>query len=85
MNWASFQSIWLAQKRYFCNLRILSIRDEELRKCLGIESLDEILDRRRMNWMEKVAKMPATLTTTDYHVNYLVVVALEVRADQVDN
>ena len=25
--------------------RILSIRDEELRKRLGIESLDEILDR----------------------------------------
>ena len=97
MNWASFQSIWLAQKRFFCNqylkvvtrvrlitaivinlllwgreswaltagqrnnlnvrfnswtrlmsrmtkldLRIISIRDEELRKRLGIESSDEI-------------------------------------------
>ena len=28
---------------------------------MGIESLSEILDRRCMNWMEKVAKMPATL------------------------
>ena len=37
------------------------IRDEELRKSLGIESLGEILDRRRMNWMEKIAKMLATL------------------------
>ena len=37
------------------------IRDEELRKCLGIESLSEILDRMRMNWLEKVAKIPATL------------------------
>ena len=43
------------------DLRILSIRDEKLRKRLGIESLGEILDHRRMNWMEKVAKMPATL------------------------
>ena len=43
------------------DLRNHSIRDEELRKCLGIESLSEILDRRRMKWMEKVANMPATL------------------------
>ena len=28
---------------------------------MGIESLDEILRRRCMNWMEKVAKTPATL------------------------
>ena len=40
----------------------LSSRDEERRKRrLGIKSLDEILDRRRMKWMEKVANMPATL------------------------
>ena len=31
-----------------------SIKDKELRKRLGIESLNEILDRRRMKWMEKV-------------------------------
>ena len=43
------------------DLRKHSLRDEELRKRLEIESLDEILDRRRMNWMEKVAKIPATL------------------------
>ena len=43
------------------DIRILSIRDEELRKRLGIDSFDEILDRMHMNWMEKVAKMPATL------------------------
>ena len=43
------------------DLRILSIRNEELRKCLGIDSLNEILGYRRMNWMEKVAKMSATL------------------------
>ena len=43
------------------DLQIHSIRDEELRKRLGIESLSEILDRRRMNWLEKVAKIPATL------------------------
>ena len=42
------------------DLRNLSIKDKELRKCLGIESLNEILDRRRMKWMEKVANMPAT-------------------------
>ena len=35
-----------------------SIRDDKLRKRLRIESLDEILDRRHMNWMEKVAKLP---------------------------
>ena len=40
--------------------RILSIRDEELRKRLGIHLFDDILDRRRTNWMEKVAKMPTT-------------------------
>ena len=38
-----------------------SIRDKELRKCLGIGSLNEILDRRRVKWMEKIANMPATL------------------------
>ena len=27
----------------------------------GIESLNEILDRRRMIWMEKVSNMPATV------------------------
>ena len=44
------------------DLRNLSIRDKELRKCLGIESsLCEILDHRRMNWIEKVANMPATV------------------------
>ena len=43
------------------DLRNLSIRDRELRKRLGIESLSEILDRRRMNWMEKVANMSATV------------------------
>ena len=43
------------------DLRNHSIRDEELRKCLGIESLSDILDRRGMNWMEKVANTPATL------------------------
>ena len=37
------------------------IRDEELRKRLEKDSLDEILDRRRMSWIENVAKMPATL------------------------
>ena len=42
-------------------LRTHSIRDEELRKRLGIESLDDILDCRRMNWMEKVAKTSAIL------------------------
>ena len=36
------------------------MRDEELRKRLGIESFDEILDRMRMDGMEKIAKMPAT-------------------------
>ena len=40
------------------DLRNHSIRDEELRKHLGIS---EFLDCRRMNWMEKVAKNPATL------------------------
>ena len=43
------------------DLRNHSIGDEELGKRLGIVSLGEILDRRRMNWMEKIAKMPATL------------------------
>ena len=43
------------------DLRNHSIRDEELRKHLGIESLSEILDRRRMKWIEKVTNMPATL------------------------
>ena len=43
------------------DLRKHSIRDKELRKRLGIESLSEIIDRRRMNWMEKVANMPATI------------------------
>ena len=43
------------------DLRNLSIRDKELRKRLGIESLSEILDRRCMIWMEKVANMPATI------------------------
>ena len=41
-------------------MKILSIREEELRKRLGIDSFDEILDRRRMNWMEKIAKILAT-------------------------
>ena len=43
------------------DLRILSIRDEWLRKRLGIEPFFDMLDRRRTNWMEKVAQMPATL------------------------
>ena len=43
------------------DLRTHSIRDEEPRKRMRIESLDEILDCRRMNWMVKVAKFPATL------------------------
>ena len=42
-------------------LRKHSIRDEELRKRLGIESLSDILDCRYMKWMEKIANMPATL------------------------
>ena len=36
------------------DLRNDSIRDEELRKRLGTELLDEILDRRRMNCVEKL-------------------------------
>ena len=38
-----------------------SIRDKEIRKHLGIESLSEILDCRCMKWMEKVANMHPTL------------------------
>ena len=56
------------------DLQTHSIIDEELSKRAGIESLDEILDHRCMNWMEKVAKMPATLDSDtgqpkkwDYH------------------
>ena len=43
------------------DLRNHIIRDEELMKRLGIELLGEILDRMLKNWMEKVAKLPATL------------------------
>ena len=43
------------------DLRKHSIGDKELRKRLGIESLREILDHRRMKLTEKVANMPATL------------------------
>ena len=43
------------------DLRKHSIRDKELRICLGIESLSEILDHRRMKWMQKVINMPADL------------------------
>ena len=43
------------------DLQIISIRDEELRKCLGIDSLNEILDQRYINWTEKVAKKSTTL------------------------
>ena len=68
------------------DLRTHSIRYEDLRKRLGIESFDEILERRCMNWMEKVAKMPGTLDDNRLpHVNYLVLGALEVREDQVAN
>ena len=37
------------------DLRTHSMRDEELRKRLRIESLDEILGRGHINWVEKVA------------------------------
>ena len=43
------------------DLQTHSIRDEESRKLLEIEALNEILNCRHMNWMEKVANMPATL------------------------
>ena len=49
------------QKDQTGNTQPQYFKDRELRKRLGIESLSNILDRRRMNWMEKVAKMPATL------------------------
>ena len=42
-------------------LRKRSIRDKDLRQRLGIESLSEHLNCRRINWMEKVANMPATV------------------------
>ena len=38
-----------------------SIRDKELRKRLGIESLSENLGPMHMKWTEKVANLPATL------------------------
>ena len=40
--------------------KIDHINDEELRRRLDIESLQEIMDRRRMKWLEKLVKMPAT-------------------------
>ena len=56
-------NIWIRAMSSMTKLDLCnhSIRDEEPRKRLGIESLSEILDRRRMDWMEKVANMPATL------------------------
>ena len=63
------------------DLRAHSIVDEELRKRLGIESLDNILDSRRVNWMEKVAKMPTTFD--DNRLPRKLLGALEVRDDQV--
>ena len=42
-------------------IRKHSIRDNKPRKRFGIESLSEILDRRRMKWTEEVANMPATV------------------------
>ena len=40
--------------------KIDHINDEELRRRLEIESLQEIMDRRRMKWLEKLVKMPST-------------------------
>ena len=66
------------------DLRTHSFRDEELKKRLGIESLlDEILDRRRKNWMEKVANMPATLDGNRLPCKLLG--ALKVRDNEVAN
>ena len=67
--------------------RILIIRDEQLRKRLEIESFDEILDRRHMKWMEKVAKMPATLDDNRLPRKLLgaVLGSLEVRDHEVAN
>ena len=36
------------------------ITNLELRRRLDIESIIEIMDRRRMNWLEKLVVMPAT-------------------------
>jgi len=36
------------------------ITNKNIRRRLGIESLQEIMDRRRMKWLEKLIKMPAT-------------------------
>ena len=55
---------------------------------MGIESLSDILDLRRMNWMEKVAKVPANLqTATDWPRKLLLgaLGASEVRDDKVAN
>ena len=40
--------------------KIDRITNVELRRRLDIESITEIMDRRRMNWLEKLADMPAT-------------------------
>ena len=64
-------------------LRTHSIRDEELGKRQRIKSFDEVLDCRRMNWMEKVAKIPVTLA--DNRLPRKLLVASEVRDDQVAN
>ena len=60
---ASFINRWIGAMSRMTKLDIHNhcIRDEQLKKWLGIESLSEILDHRRMNWMMRVAKIPATL------------------------
>ena len=67
------------------DLRKHSITDEELRKRLEIESFSEILDRRRMNLMKKVSKIPATLVDNQLPHKLLVFGALEIRDDKVAN
>ena len=40
--------------------KIDRITNVELRRRLDIESITEIMDRRRMKWLEKLVNMPAT-------------------------
>ena len=65
---------------------IFSIRDEELRKRLVFEPLDEILDRMPHAYEldGESCKNPRNMTT-DCHINYSVLGAFEVREDQVVN
>ena len=49
----------------------------------GGKSLDEILDCRRMNWIEKVAKIPETFK--DNQLQRKLLGALEVRDGKVAN